>query len=114
MTREAEVTGAIVAQDKQLVEANNRLQEVSVIDLARGADETAQEKAEERAALNACRKVLEGLLSKTQERTGISVTNIRMSEGGRVALGLVNIQDKYANSADNIEATSGGSTKVNS
>ena len=65
LTRETEVTGAIVAQDKQLVEANNRLQEVLVVDAARGADETVQEKAEERAALNACRKVLEGLLSKT-------------------------------------------------
>jgi hypothetical protein len=88
LTRETEVTGAIVAQDKQLAEVNNRLQEISVVDPTRGAGEAAQEKAEvleqineERAALNACRKVLEGLLSKTQERTGISVTNVRMSEG---------------------------------
>ena len=56
-------------------------------------------------------KVLEGLLTKTQERTGISITNVRMRGGGQVLSGLINTQGKYTNSnvaIDNIEATSSG------
>ena len=116
MMRETEIAGAIVARDKQMMEVENRLQEVSIADPQKG-DEAA-EKAEvlkqineERAALNASRNVLEGLLSKAQERTGISITNVRTSEGGQVMSGLISTQGKYTNSnvtIDNIEATSGG------
>jgi hypothetical protein len=117
MMKETEIAGAVVARDKQIMEVENRLQEVSIADPQEG-DEAPREKAEvlkqineERAALNAARNVLEGLLSKTRERTRISVTNIRMSEGGQVLSGLINTQGKYTNShvtIDNIEATSGG------
>lgn len=115
--KETEIAGTIVAKDKQMMEVKNRLQEVSIAN-AQKSDEAAEEKAEvlkqinkERAALNASRNLLEGLLSNTQERTGIRVTNVRMSEGGQVMSGLVNTQGKYTNSnitIDNIEATSGG------
>lgn len=118
MTKETEIAGAVVARDKQMMDVENRLQEVSIADPTQEGDEAAEEKAkvfqqinEERAALNASRKVLEGLLSKTQERTGISITNVRMSRGGQVLSGLINTQGKYTNSnvtIDNIEATSGG------
>jgi hypothetical protein len=118
MTKETEIAGAIVARDKQIMEVKDRFQEVSIAAPTREGDEAAEEKAEalkqineERAALNASRNLLEGLLSKTQARTGISVTNVRMSEGGQVLSGLVNTQGKYTNSnvtIDNIEATSGG------
>jgi hypothetical protein len=118
MTKETEIAGAIVARDKQIMEVKDRFQEVSIAAPTQEGDEAAEEKAEalkqineERAALNASRNLLEGLLSKTQARTGISVTNVRMSEGGQVLSGLVNTQGKYANSnvtIDNIEATSGG------
>lgn len=115
--KETEIAGAIVARDKQMMEVENRLQEVSIADPQEG-DEATEEKAEvlkqineERAALNASRNVLEGLLSKAQERTGISITNVRTSEGGQVMSGLISTQGKYTNSnvtIDNIEATSGG------
>jgi hypothetical protein len=118
MTKETEIAGAIVTREKQIMKVKNRLQEVSIADPTQEGDEAADEKVEvlkqireERAALNASRNVLEGLLSKTQERTGISITNVRMSGGGQVLSGLVNTQGKYTNSnvtIDNIEATSGG------
>jgi hypothetical protein len=118
VTKETEIAGAIVTGDKQMMEVENRLQEVSIADPTQEGDEAAEEKAkvfqqinEERAALSASRKVLEGLLSKTQERTGISITNVRTSGGGQVLSGLINTQGKYTNSnvtIDNIEATSGG------
>jgi hypothetical protein len=115
--RETEIAGTIEAKDKQMMEVENRLQEVSTANFQKSY-EAAEEKAEvlkqikeERAALNASRNLLEGLLSNTQKQTGIRVTNVRMSGGGKVLSGLVNTQEKYTNSnviIDNIEATSGG------
>jgi hypothetical protein len=70
-----------------------------------------QEIKEERTALETSRKVLEGLLLKTQERTGISITNVRTSEGGRAVTGLINTQGKYANAnviIEGVEATKDG------
>ena len=116
--KETEIIEAITAKDKQIVEIGNRLQELSTADPAQEGREAEKDKAEalqdtdqERAALKASRKVLEGLLSKVQERTGITITNIRMSENGQVLSGLINTQGKYANSTitiDNVEATTGG------
>lgn len=113
-----EIVEAIAATDKQIVEIGNRLRRLSISDPAEEDHEAAEDRAEafkdideERAALKASRKVLEGLLSKTQERTGITITNVRISKGGRLLSGLVNTQGKYANSTitiDNVEATTGG------
>jgi predicted mannosyl-3-phosphoglycerate phosphatase (HAD superfamily) len=104
--------------DNRIVGIGNRLQEASIANPVEEINEEADDKSrvlqeinEERAALEASRKVLEGLLSKTQERTGITITNVRTSEGGRAATGLINTQGKYANAnitIDNIEATKDG------
>lgn len=116
-TKETEIAEAIVATDKQMVETGNRLQQLSIADPAQedqsGNDrvETLRDITQERAALEASRKVLGELLSKTQERTGITITNVRISKGGQVLSGLINTQGKYSDSTitiDNVEATTGG------
>ena len=118
MSKETEISGAIAAMDNRIVGIRNKLQEASIASPIEEINEEADDKSrvlqeinEERAALEASRKVLKGLLSKSQERTGITITNVRMSEGGMAATGLINTQGKYANAnitIDNIEATKNG------
>jgi hypothetical protein len=115
---ETKISGAINAIDKSIVGIRERLQEASLTDPAKESSEEANDKSklleeinEERIALETSRKALEGLLSKTQERTGISIQNVRASDGGKAAVGLINTQGKYANSnitVEDVEATKDG------
>jgi hypothetical protein len=116
--RETEISGAIDTIDNSIIGIGERLKEASLTDPTEGSSEEANNKSkllqeinEERTALEASRKVLEGLLSKTQERTGISITNVRTSEGGRAVTGLINTQGRYANAniiIKDVEATKDG------
>lgn len=115
---ETEIAGAINTIDNRIVKAKERLQEAFLADPTKGIDEEDDDKSavlqeihEERVTLEASRKVLERLLSTTQERTGISITNVRVSEGGRAATGLLNTREKYVNAnitIENIDVTKGG------
>jgi hypothetical protein len=70
-TNETEISQAIAATDKQIVEIGNRLQELSITDPAQEGHEVGKDRAEalekvgqERAALDASQKVLEGATIK--------------------------------------------------
>lgn len=116
-TSEFQLAAAIKVRDEQLIEVEKRLKDVSLKDAGQESDE-AEDKSEalnqiedEREALSESRKLLEALLAKTKERSGISVTNIRLSTDGQVLAGLVNPGGNYADArivVDNVEATSGG------
>jgi protein subunit release factor A len=119
LSKETEVVEAIGSINNGMIEVTERLQEASSKGVDGEADDEfmmLQEINEERATLEASLKALEGLLLKTQEqRTGISITNVRISEGGRAAAGLINTRGKYADvnlTIDNVEATKDGKVVV--
>lgn len=101
-----------------MAEVEKRLTEVSLKDAGQEKSEAAIDKSEavkqieeERMALSNSRKVLEVLLAKIKERSGISVTNVRLSTDGQFLAGLVNTGGKYSDARVNVhdvEATSGG------
>lgn len=75
-TKRDEVKGAITTADKQLVILENKLEEMNLSDGAQGAATAAEGKAqalrqleEEHKALVASRKLLDELLSQSQEAT---------------------------------------------
>ncbi|KFY67050.1 hypothetical protein V496_01796 [Pseudogymnoascus sp. VKM F-4515 (FW-2607)] len=90
------MAAAIAARDVQIMELQHRTRELLVADtpsdLGRDKAELLDQINQQLTALAASRKVLEGLISKSRERTLVKVTNVRMSEGGRVVAGLVNTQ----------------------
>ena len=105
--------------DEQAAEVDMRLQKLSITDADQageqakdGSKEVVVELREERAALCASRKVLEGLLSETHHaRTGQRISNVDMSDGGQLLVGLINTQAKDAQMAQdisNINAKNGG------
>lgn len=113
-----EITAAIATINLQMTEVEKRFQDVSIADPTQERD-GAEEKAgllkqigEEREALDESRKLFVELLAKTEQRTGVSVTNYRVKDKGSGLLaGLINTQNKYANAnvnIDNVEASSGG------
>lgn len=114
---EIELAAAIKSRDIQITEVEKRLEDVSLADPSQQGDE-ASEKAgavqqieEEEKALRESRELLQVLLAKSKDQSGISVTNIRMSDKGQVVAGLVNAKGKHANARvviDNVEVTSGG------
>lgn len=88
------MAAAIAARDVQIMELQHRTRELLAADtpsdLGRDKAELLDQINQQLTALAASRKVLEGLISKSRERTLVKVTNVRMSEGGRVVAGLVN------------------------
>lgn len=73
-TKQTEIKGAITTADKQLVVLENRLEELNLSDddqeeagSTESKDEALRQLEEERRALNASRKLLDELLSKSQE-----------------------------------------------
>jgi hypothetical protein len=73
-TKQAEVKGAITTADKQLVVLENKLEELNlssddeeVAAPKEGKAEALRQLEEERKAVNASRKLLDELLSKSQE-----------------------------------------------
>lgn len=109
------MAAAIAAIDVQIMELQHRTRELLAVDtasdLGRDKAELLDQINQQLTALAASRKVVEGLVSKSRERTFVKVTNARMSKGGRVVAGLVNTQGKYSNAhlvIDTVEVTSGG------
>ena len=119
-TTELEIAAAIKVSEGQLTEVEKRLTDVSLKHAggqesgdAASADkiEALKQIEDERKELIESRKVLETLLAKTKEKSGISVTNIHMSENGRVLAGLINTGGKFVDASvniDNVTARSGG------
>ena len=115
--RELEIAEAIATSDIKIAEVENKLQDMSIANPARPGDEAVEKDGvieqirEERAALTGSSELLEGLLANTKQRTGISITNVHMSKGGKVISGLVNTQGKYVDARvtiDNVVAATGG------
>lgn len=112
---QGQMTAAIAALNLQISEVEKR--QVFITDLAPERDE-AEEKVgvlkqidEEREALNESRKLFEALLAKTQQQTGIVITNVRVKDKGNVLAGMINTKNKYVNPNLNISdlaADSGG------
>lgn len=114
---EFQIAAASKVRDENLAEVEKRLKNVSLKDAGQESGEATDKSEalkqieEERKALSKSRKLLGDLLAKTKERSGISVTNIRLSTDGQVLTGLVNPGGNYADARiviDNVEATSGG------
>lgn len=116
VARELEITAAMAIRDDQIAEVSRRVGEVSIAepalrgDEARERDEVLKQLTEEREALSESRKLLEGLLAKTKERSGITITNVRVSgEGSKSVAGVVNTSaDGKTLLLDNIDISSGG------
>lgn len=114
---EVEIVAAIKSSDIQIMEVENSLKQVSLADPGQEGDEATEKTGalkqikEEQKALSESRELLEALLAKTKDRSGISVTNIRMSDQGKVLAGVINTGGKYTDAhvvIDNVEANSGG------
>ena len=118
--REVEITAAIVTRDEQIKKVEHSLREMSIAkpalggDEARERDEVLKQFTDEQKALNESRKLLEGLLAKTKERTGISITNVRVTgEGSRSNVGIINTSaDGITMVVGNIDISSGGRSIV--
>lgn len=101
-----------------MAEVEKRLSEVSLKDAGQEKGEEATDKSEavkqiegERTALSESRKVLETLLTKTKERSGISVTKVRLDTDGQFIAGLFNTGGKHSDAridVNDIQASSGG------
>lgn len=114
---EVEIVAAIKSSDIQMTEVENRFKEVSLADPGQEGDQATEKTGalaqikEEQKALRESRELLKALLAKTKDRSGVSVTNIRMSGEGKVVAGVINTGGKYADAQvviDNVEANSGG------
>lgn len=118
--RELEITATMAIRDEQIAEVGRQLGEVSIAepalrgDEARERDEVLKQLTEEREALSESRKLLEGLLAKTKERSGVTITNVHVSgQGSKSVAGLVNTSaDGKTMLLDNINVSSGGSSIV--
>lgn len=112
-TLEFEIAAAIRTRDIQITEVEHRLKDVSLVDPGQEGDEQVgalEQIGEEQKALRESRELLEALLAKDKDR-GISVKNIRISDNGKLATGLINTGGKYVDarvSIDDVEAKSGG------
>lgn len=121
-TTELQIAAAIKVSEGQLTEVEKMLTDVSLKVAGSGGgggeaaatddkSEALKQIAEERKGLSESRKILEALLAKTKDISGISVTNIKMSDDGQILAGLVNTGGKYVDARvtiDNVTATSGG------
>lgn len=116
-TSEVAIAAAIKSREIDITEIENRFEAVSLADPGQDnvevmeRDGALKQIEEERKALNESRELLEALLAETKDRSGISITNIRMSHDGKVNAGLINTKGKYVNARiniDNVEATTGG------
>lgn len=118
--RELEITAAMAIRDEQIADVNRRFGEVSIAepalrgDEARERDEVLKQFTVEREALSESRKLLEGLLAKTKERSGITITNVHVSgQGTKSVAGLVNTSAEGKTMVlNNIKVSSGGSSMV--
>lgn len=115
---EIQITAAIKSIEAQKTESEKRLTHVSLQDAGDENSERSRDKSdalrqieEERKELSESRKVLEALSAKTKDKSNVSVTNIRMSDSGKVLAGMVNTQGRYTDARiniDNVTATTGG------
>ncbi|KAJ5825762.1 hypothetical protein N7474_002900 [Penicillium riverlandense] len=114
--RELAIEQDIMEIDKQDEEREMVLQEVT---RAQPTDnnnndpsEVVEQLEDQRAALGASRKVLEDLRSEThQMRTGQRITKVEMSDGGKLLVGLINVDDgdgEIRQEIHDIKATTGG------
>lgn len=118
--REVEITAVIATRREQIEEVEHSWRDMSIAepalrgDEAREREEVLKQFTQEREALIESRKLLEGLLAKTKERTGISITNVRIiGEGSRSNVGIFNTSaDGKTLFVDNIETSSGGRSFV--
>lgn len=114
---EVAIAAAIKSREIDITEIENRFEAVSLADPGQDnvevmeRDGALKQIEKERKALSESRELLAALLAETENRSGISITNIRMSDGGKVNAGLINTEGKYVNAhvhIDNVEATKGG------
>lgn len=116
-TSEVQIAAAIKVSDGRMAEIEKRLTEVSLKDAgqesgeATDKSEAVKQIEEEGKALSQSRKILEALLAKTKERSGIIVKNVHLSDDGQFLAGLVNAEGNYSDARidiHNVVATSGG------
>lgn len=118
--REVEITTAIATRREQIEEVEHSLRDMTIAEPGLRSDEATEREevlkqfTKEREALIESQILLEVLLAKTKERTGISITNVRISgEGSRSNVGIFNTStDGITLFADNIDTSSGGRSIV--
>lgn len=117
--REVEITTAIATIREQIEEVEHR-RDMTIAEPGLRSDEATEREevlkqfTKEREALIESQILLEALLAKTKERTGIVITNVRISgEGSRSSVGIFNTStDVIKLFADNISTSSGGRSIV--
>ena len=93
--QEAKIVEAIRTTNKQIENLGNKMKQFEMIDPDEDDGETEDDKRqllkeveERKMGLNASKKALETLLSSTQKRTNVTVTDIRISGDGKVLAGM--------------------------
>jgi len=115
---EANLKQAITELNESRSRLGSELEEVSAHPPPEADDEDAEdlpraveEIHQQGSALGTSQNALERALAKTENRTGVRVTNITVDETGKVLAGLINTQGKYSQvdvTVDNVKATKGG------
>jgi hypothetical protein len=76
------------------------------------SSEVVEQLENQRAALDASRKLLEDLRSETHHmRTGQRITKVEMSDGGKLLVGLINVDNsdgEIRQEIHDVKATTGG------
>ena len=117
-TKEVQVNEAITTIDESKTRVESELKDVYVADRNQSISEDAEDQVkavegiiEEKVALGASQIALRKMLWKTEERTGVTVTNIFTDDSSKVLAGVINTQGKHGTIEvviDNIQAKKGG------
>ncbi|KAJ5666552.1 uncharacterized protein N7477_009000 [Penicillium maclennaniae] len=113
--KEIEIAQEIIEIDKQKAVAGMALQKITegrLLDDPQDSAEEIEQLQDQRAALDDSRKLLEELLAEARHvRTGQTITNVDMSDGGRLLVGLINCDEdngKVRQEIHNVKATNHG------
>lgn len=113
--KEMEITQEISKIDEQMAEARLALQNVTqaqLLDDHQDGAEVIEQFQDQCAALEDSRKLLESLRAEAyQVRAGQNITNVDMSDGGRLLVGLINFDDDNGDvrqEIHNVKATNHG------
>jgi hypothetical protein len=114
-TKETEIAQEIIDIDNQRALSGMALQKIEegrLLDDPQDSAEVIEQLQDQRAALDGYRKLLAELLVEAHHvRTGQTITNIDMSDGGRLLIGLINCDDnngEVRQEIHNVKATNHG------
>jgi len=117
-TKEVQVNEAITAIEDSKIRVESRLKDISAADRKQSTSEDVEDKvqavegiSDEKVALSASQKALRKMLSKTEKRSEVTVTNIFTDNSSKVLAGIINTQGKHGKvevMIDNVHSKNGG------